>query len=168
MQNCNLSIIWSNINIILILIFNYLYCYYGNISFYNISISILFMYLFFDTLMMIYSKKPFDAFIAHHIIGMLSVIISSQYNVSHYFSKYINFEISTIFLNYYLIKKDSISKFLFFSSFTLIRIIYGTSLMFDILRFNQLLSIIVIPFHAINYYWYYRIINKILQRSKNE
>jgi len=163
----NLQIHWSNLNILLILLFNYIHIYYNlsdiSLTYHNISIAILFMYLFFDTLMMFYYPASKNiTFIMHHIIGMLSIILSSQYNIVFLFSRYINFEISTIFLNYYYIKKNYISKILFFISFTIIRMIYGTFLLFETINFDPRLWIIVIPFHAINYYWYYGIIKKLL------
>lgn len=124
------------------------------------------MYLFFDTLMMIYTKKPFQlygAYMAHHVIGMISVVISSIYHLEFLFSQYINFEISTLFLNYYYIKKDVASRLLFFISFTIVRIIYGTLLLVKVMSINSNLAIIVIPFHIINYYWYYGMIKKFYE-----
>ena len=139
---------------------------------YNInytSYQLLFFYLFTDIIryLLFDINNLHISIFLHHIIGLIGVFFAySNYYYKIIIDKYLLYEISTIFLNMYLIKKTYIYTLLFFISFTSIRIIYGSTLLLNLINdtnINNLYIFISLFFQSINYYWYYYIIHKLIR-----
>ena len=139
----------------LLAIFNNSYTYY-----------ILLIYLISDTIRyIIYDNKNITlTIIIHHIIGIYCVYFVYIYpNMKYLIDNYLLYEISTIFLNIYLLNKNTYTFIIFFTTFTLIRIMFGTSLLFNIINSNifNYIKFIAILFQLINYYWFSLLLLKI-------
>jgi hypothetical protein len=148
---------------------------------YHLSIKSLLLFSFgyfvIDFLLMLFNYKPqYKIYIFHHMIGIGSIIVGyfRCYHLIKYLIAYLTYELSTPFLHMAINnKKKGISnghtKFIelcFFVSYTLVRIIFGTYLTYDLilvlLREDDLfLNFFIIPpimLQVLIFYWYYRII----------
>ena len=162
------ELVWSLVCCTFISVLNLSYMYNNEYVYYKISTLILFVYLYVDLIGhsvfgIILNDKTF-----HHILGIVSIMLSYAYNFENILSLYINYEISTIFLNIYLLKKNVLTFTGFFISFTFIRIIYGSYISFMTLASCKLIfiSIIVVVFQLLNYYWYVVIIGKLSKKIR--
>lgn len=159
---------WSLLCTTLISVLNLATIYTKDMFYYDCTIILLLEYLVFDLCKRLYTNNMERDVTIHHLFGisgvLLSLITRSDY-VDLLIIRYMTYEISTIFLNLYFITKDKRIFLVFFLLFTIIRIIYGTWLMYVItFHDNDLslsLSFIVIPFQCLNYYWFYLITKKV-------
>ncbi len=132
-----------------------------------IGYDLLFYYLVIDMFRyFVFDRKNINAtIIIHHIIGLYYVyIVYNNYETKKEFDKFLLYELSTIFLNIYLLNKSHLNFFMFFISFTVVRIIIGSYNVYLMLNGSYLSyynKIIAILFQGINYYWYLYILYKI-------
>jgi hypothetical protein len=136
-----------------------------------IGYDFLFYYLFLDILRyFIFDKNSLkNSILIHHLIGIYYVyIVYNNYETKKEFDKFLLYEISTIFLNIYLLNKTSFNLFIFFMSYTIVRIIFGTYFIYYMLQgdtlsyFNKSLALL---FQGINFYWYVYFFKKISQKK---
>lgn len=147
------------------------------------SIAILTMlYFLVDFYLMV---KNYDSrnkvYFIHHLVGIFSIIcVYLKYtNMSAYLFAYLTFELSTPFLNstkYFYKRRSSylfnlayiISVIMFFIIFTIVRIIFGTYLLCQIIPviynlhgYHKILMILPGVLQLLNYIWYYKIIKML-------
>jgi hypothetical protein len=135
-----------------------------------------FIYFLTDFIMMIRDHKPsYNIYYIHHMLGIIS--IPSAYFYHYYMIKYIlaylMFELSTPYLNIAIyFHKNKLQGWLvvlndiiFVTTYTCIRIIFGTYLTYSIVtlmasfRYPLYFAIILpLTLQTMNYYWYIRII----------
>ncbi|AGD92365.1 putative TLC domain-containing protein [Megavirus lba] len=147
------------------------------------SIAILAMlYFSVDFYLMVKNYDPRNkVYFMHHIIGIFSIMcVYSKYtNLSAYLFAFLTFELSTPFLNStkYFYKQRStylfnlayiISVIMFFIIFTIVRIIFGTYLLYQIIPiiynlhgYHKILVILPGILQLLNYVWYYKIIKML-------
>ncbi|ANB50565.1 putative TLC domain-containing protein [Powai lake megavirus] len=147
------------------------------------SVSILAIFYFvIDFYLMIKNYDPRNkVYFMHHLIGIFSIIcVYFKYNnLSTYLFSYLTFELSTPFLNStkYFYKRRSyylfnlayiISVVMFFIIFTIVRIIFGTYLLYQTIPVIYNLSghqkiLVLLPsiLQLLNYIWYYKIIKML-------
>ena len=133
------------------------------------------IYFVIDFILMIFYYKPqYKIYFFHHLIGIISICIVfyRHYYSVKYLLSYLTYEISTIFLNISALYRRNgiiniysrLSDFLFIFTYTLIRILFGTYLLFNLSTFIISMGIyigwIVMPvgLQLLNYWWYYKII----------
>ena len=154
---------------------------------YGIPIALLlfisFFYFMLDFVFMIIRYNPKNnIYFFHHALGLLiiPVVYFKQYHIVKYLMSYLMYELSTPFLNMSLQYQRlgicniySISaNIVFIVSYTLIRILFGTYLLFTVVPIMYELNypycnLVVFPFllQVLNYWWYYKII-RLCHRKK--
>ena len=142
------------------------------------------MYFTIDFILMIILYKPsYNVYFIHHLIGIIGIylVYMDYYYLVKYLLAYLTYEVSTIFLNISAVYRRSntinyfsrTSDLLFLITYTIIRILFGTYLLFDILILFSSFGtptayIVIIPLalQILNYWWYYKIICMI-QKNNN-
>ena len=142
-------------------------------------------YFVLDFILMIKNYKlSHKIYFIHHSIAIISilVVITKYHNLMNHLIGYLMFELSTPFLNiskYYKKKKiynctSKIFNILFVLVFTLVRIIFGSWLSYDLgkILFNFtfpycFLIILPILLHSLNLWWFYKIINILISSFTN-
>jgi len=170
---------WSTLCTSAISIVDLMYLYTRDLFYYDVALVIVIEYLFFDICKRIYDKKLETDVVIHHVMGLVGMgfavnKVNDMYVVS-LCSSYMLYEVSTIFLNVYFMKKTLASFLLFFTTYTVIRIVYGTYLLYTIIynmdgnengRIFPYDRELVGSFQCLNYYWYYIIVRKFYRRMK--
>ncbi|AGC01914.1 hypothetical protein H012_gp548 [Acanthamoeba polyphaga moumouvirus] len=160
---------------------------YSSISIFVVLLSLIYFLVDF-ILMIIYYDPKNKVYFVHHLIGLLSIyFVIFQYNfMIEYLLSYLMFELSTPFLNstkyYYKFKNDStyfnvmyiFSLILFIFIFFVVRILFGTYLLFKALPiiynfYGWYKYAIILPatLQSLNYFWFYKIIN-MLRKNKTD
>lgn len=134
------------------------------------------IYFVTDFVLMIFYYKPqYKIYFFHHFMGIISIgiVFCGNYYLVKYLLSYLTYEVSTIFLNISALYRRSgiinyyskLSDFLFILMYTVIRILFGTYLLFHLSTVIISMGIyiawvVVIPIalQVLNYWWYYKII----------
>lgn len=144
----------------------------------HLLLSISFIYFFTDFILMtIRNKKGYSVYFVHHLVGMISVIVvHHSFHYAKYVIAYLMFELSTPFLNICLENQKKgihngytiLIELLFFISFTLVRIVFGTWLTHHLVLFlwesNPILIVLPAAIQLLNYWWYFRILRIMLRK----
>jgi hypothetical protein len=137
-------------------------------------------YFIIDTVFLIKKNLPHErVYFVHHAIGAISIIYVTWFNTNaiKFVLGYLTYELSTIFwrLTQETLRNRDKSVYaiciqsVFFLSYTITRIIFGTyltiyaipfALTFD--GYTKILVLLPITLQSLIYYWYYRIIRKII------
>lgn len=155
---------------------------------YNMAISLILMlaFIYFSTdfcLMILRYNPRNNIYFIHHMLGIISIpiVYFSHYYLIKYLLSYLTFELSTPILNIaqdFHKKKMSniytkIIEIIFFVVFTLVRVLFGTYLLFTTIKllYNmdypiKYLIIFPIILQSMNYYWYCKIISKFIKKYK--
>ena len=136
-----------------------------------------FVYFTADFISMIVRYKPENKiYFLHHLVGIVSIplVYFKHYYLVKYALAYLTYELSTPFLNISLANRKAgihgvyaqFIEILFFITFTLVRIIFGTYLLYITVPIiysidypEKYLLVLPIGIHALNLWWY----NKILK-----
>ena len=147
-----------------------------------IVLLISFLYFMIDFVLMIVRYNPKDnIYFLHHTVGLLSILFVyfKYYHIIKYLLSFLMYELSTPFLYISLEchRKgitnifSKIINIIFFISYTLVRILFGTYLLFHLVPVIyaldspfQYLMLLPIILQLLNYWWYYKII--LYQRKK--
>lgn len=126
------------------------------------------------------NDKDWYAYIFHHLIGIISIVIVLDGNQKdrEFVIKYLTYEISTPLLNLSLYYRDKGIQALwinlgFLILYTISRIIYGTYLTYEVISYLDGSCLILLPLimQGIIYWWYYKILRiayKTIFKSKKE
>lgn len=153
--------------------------YYGLIT---LLIVYGFIYFIADLTLMLYKfitdyakHKDYGVYFFHHAISLFALVYVPFYNYAlvKYLLAYFTYELSTPFMNlstdYYRAKiydtKSKIVNLLFIVSYTLVRVIFGTYLLFNVsyLLFQlegyiKFIALLPIGLQILIYWWYYKIV----------
>ncbi|AUL79483.3 putative TLC domain-containing protein [Tupanvirus soda lake] len=155
---------------------------------YEMEISVLllisFLYFAIDFWHMCKKYKPENKiYFVHHMLGIISipVVYFGYYNMVKYLLSYLTYELSTPFLSIssYFHHNKIINRFtkivdiMFFIMFTIVRIVFGSFLLFQTAPIVYSLEaptkyLAVFPFilQSMNYWWYIRIISMLSKKLK--
>ena len=144
-----------------------------------------FVYFFIDFCLMIVRYKPeYKIYFVHHMLGIISIplIYFRCYEIIKYLLAYLTFELSTPLFNIasYCHKKKIVNIYaklvnlLFFSIFTIIRVIFGFYLTYKTvpLFYNmdyplKFLMFFPIALQIMNYNWYRKLVMILIKKKKN-
>lgn len=136
-----------------------------------------FVYFLADFVLMIYRfKEQYLIYFAHHMLGIICIplVYFKYYHLIKYLLAYLTYELSTPLLNICIDNhKNKINNWyskmmvwLFFMIYTMVRIIFGTYLLFIVLpNLYQLsypycyLMFFPLTLQTMVYWWYYRILS---------
>lgn len=156
--------------------------YHSQISF---MLLLSFIYFFLDFILMVKKYEPKNKmFLIHHLCGILSIIMIQfkYYYCVKYMLSFLTYELSTPLLNISLSKRNKkisnlftkIIDILFLITYTMVRIIFGSVMMWnivpDILRLKYPINLtIVFPLtvQMLNYWWFIKIIKMLIKTKKN-
>jgi hypothetical protein len=127
-------------------------------------------------------KSKSKIFFLHHVLGIISipVVYFGNYHLIKYLLSYMTFELTTPLLNMAISNRQrnvvgfrkNMTDTLFIMSYTLIRIIFGSYLMYksvpEVYKMNfplNLLALMPVTIQSMNYWWYYKIFSMILKKK---
>lgn len=134
------------------------------------------IYFVVDFQLMISRYRPkYNIYFFHHFICIVSILIVQllHFDFVKYVLAYLTYEISTPFLNFAIRNRklgifnffSKLNNYLFFLTYTIFRVCFGTILMIKIIPLIYALNfpikclvIFPIALQSIIYWWYYRII----------
>lgn len=143
-----------------------------------------FIYFVADFIFMMIKYEPRKKiFFLHHAFGIITIpfIYFNHYHLVKYLLAYLTFELTTPLLNLAINnrQKNIISLYsktndiLFISLYTLVRVLFGSYLMFkavpDAYKLtypSNLIAVVPIVIQGMNYWWYYKIVSTLFKKNK--
>src|SRR5205823_1622556 len=133
----------------------------------------------------IYYKPNYKIYFVHHTIGLMSIPIAYFFcfNMIKYLLSYLMFELSTPFLNICLTnhrnkivnRYTKIMDMLFFISYTIVRVIFGsyllyktTPLLYSMNPPYNYLIILPVTLQILIFYWYRILVLMLLKKIKQD